>query len=261
MTLERMEIRHETALKLRRYNVIMGCLHALQALAVLMLANSFALPVTATYLGGPPGTTPSAISTVFESRLAWGIVAFLAISAIAHFIIASKWGFTRYLDDLSQHRNIARWIEYSVSSTLMIVLIAQLCGISDMAALLAIAGVNASMIFFGWLQERYERPGSGNWLPFVFGCIAGGIPWIAIVLYVWAPGSTSNVSPPGFVYGIIVSLFLFFNIFALNQWLQYKRIGRWRNYLYGESMYIALSLVAKSALAWQVFSGALAGSS
>jgi hypothetical protein len=61
-----------------------------------------------------------------------------------------------------------------------------------------------------------------------------------------------------FVYAIIFSLFAFFNVFALNQWLQYRARGRWRDYLYGERAYIVLSLTAKSALAWQVFAGTLA---
>ncbi|HYO17163.1 MAG TPA: heliorhodopsin HeR, partial [Dermatophilaceae bacterium] len=107
-------------------------------------------------------------------------------------------------------------------------------------------------------QERYESPGSGGWLPFVFGCVTGIVPWVAVGIYVIAPGSPSAASPPGFVYAIIVSLFVFFNSFALNQWLQYRQIGPWRNYLFGEQVYILLSLVAKSALAWQVFAGALA---
>ena len=63
--------------------------------------------------------------------------------------------------------------------------------------------------------------------------------------------------PPTFVYGIIVSLFLLFNCFAVNQWLQYRRIGRWRDYVFGERIYIVLSFVAKSALAWQVFANIL----
>ena len=79
------------------------------------------------------------------------------------------------------------------------------------------------------------------------------------VLYVVAPQSPSDASPPGFVYGIVVSLFLFFNVFALNQWLQYRGRGRWGDYLFGERVYIVLSLVAKSLLAWQVFGGTLAG--
>jgi len=79
-----------------------------------------------------------------------------------------------------------------------------------------------------------------------------------VVVYTIAPGSTSGAEPPAFVYAIIVSLFRFFNVFAVNQWLQYKQVGRWRDYLVGERADVTLSLVAKSALAWQIFAGALA---
>jgi hypothetical protein len=137
----------------------------------------------------------------------------------------------------------------------MIVLIAMLTGITDAAALIALFGVNAGMIFFGSAQERYEQPGGSLW-PFWMGAVLGVVPWLAIAVYLVSPGS--DAQPPGFVYAIFISLFLFFNIFALIQWLQYKRIGRWRAYLAGERTYILLSLVAKSALAWQVFGGTLA---
>ncbi len=244
---------------LRRYNLVAAAFHAAQAALVLFLSNEFTLPVTGTYLAGPPGTTPSDTVTIIDTRIGWAVAAFLALSAVFHVVVASPGFFGRYRSGLAQNRNYFRWVEYSLSSSIMIVLIAQLTGISDVAALLAIFGVNASMILFGWLQEKYEQPGDGGWVPFIFGCIAGIVPWLAVLVYVVAPGSTSEAEPPGFVYGIIVSLFVFFNVFALNQWLQYKQVGRWRDYLVGERAYITLSLVAKSALAWQVFGGTLAG--
>ena len=79
-----------------------------------------------------------------------------------------------------------------------------------------------------------------------------GLSFVAMSL-----GATADVQVPGFVYGIIISLFIFFNSFALVQYLQYKGKGKWSNYLRGERAYIVLSLVAKSALAWQIFSGTL----
>lgn len=243
---------------LRRDNAAAGVLHLAQAVAVAALATSFALPVTATYLQGPPGTVPQDPVELFEIPTGVAVAAFLALSALAHAVVCTAW-WPRYLADLGRNRNPARWVEYALSSSLMIVLIAQLTGISDVAALLALFGVNASMILFGWLQERYERPGGGGWLPFVFGCIAGVVPWLAIGVYLFSPGSASAVEAPGFVYGIFVSLFVFFNVFALNQWLQYRARGRWADYLFGERVYILLSLTAKSALAWQVFAGTLAG--
>ena len=64
-------------------------------------------------------------------------------------------------------------------------------------------------------------------------------------------------SVPDFVVAIFITIAVFFNLFAINMVLQYKKIGKWRDYLYGEKMYIVLSLIAKSALAWQVFAGTL----
>jgi Heliorhodopsin len=225
---------------------------------VVALATDFSLPVTGSYLQGPPGTVPQDPVVLFEIPTGLAVAGFLALSALAHLLVTTAW-WRSYLGDLARHCNAARWVEYAFSSSLMIVLIAQLCGISDVAALLALFGVNTAMILFGWLQEKYEEPGGHRWLPFVFGCIAGIVPWIAIAVYVAAPGSTSSAAPPGFVYAIIVSLFVFFNIFALNQWLQYRAKGRWADYLFGEKVYVFLSLTAKSVLAWQVFAGALAG--
>jgi hypothetical protein len=117
-----------------------------------------------------------------------------------------------------------------------------------------------SLVLFGLLMEKYETPGKPSWLSFWFGSFAGIIPWIIIVIYVWSPG-LDGPSPPTFVYAIIVSLFLFFNVFAVNMWLQYKQIGPWKDYLVGEKTYIILSLTAKALLAWQVFSAVLASSS
>lgn len=242
---------------LRRWNIIAGTFHLLQMLAVLILANGFSLPVVARYMSGPPGTTFAAPVTLANVPVGIGVALFLALSAFFHFDISFGKNFQRYSEGLSRHRNFYRWVEYSLSSSVMIILIAMVCGISDISALVAIFGVNASMIFFGWLQEKYEEPGSGGFLPFIFGCLAGITPWVAITFYLLAIGGPGNTRAPGFVYAIVISLFLFFNSFAIVQFLQYKKIGRWSDYLVGERTYITLSLVAKSALAWQIFAGTL----
>ncbi|NNF62881.1 MAG: heliorhodopsin HeR [Acidimicrobiia bacterium] len=234
----------------------MGAFHAAQGAAILALANDFALPVTASFMDGPPGAAPPELTRLFEVRVAHWVAAFVFLSALAHWILAGP-AFGWYVKSLEKYRNYARWLEYSISSSIMIVLIAMLTGIGDVAALVALFGVNSSMILFGWLMEKYEEPGNPSWLGYWFGVIAGAVPWIAIGIYLLSP--TVDSSPPAFVYGIFISLFIFFNTFAINMVLQYKRIGPWRDYITGESVYVALSLVAKSALAWQVFGGTLAG--
>jgi len=246
-----------SATSLRRWNLGIGLVHALQGVAVVALATAFVLPVTATFMEGPPGSPAGAPTTLFYVSVAWGVALFLFLSAGFHWLVSTPGVFQRYIFGLEASHNYYRWAEYSLSSSVMIVLIAMITGISDIAALIAIFAANAAMIFFGAVQEKYEGPGGSLW-PFWMGCVVGIAPWLAVGIYLWSPGSTAE--PPAFVYAIFVSLFIFFNIFALNMWLQYRQVGKWRSYLFGEKTYIILSLIAKSLLAWQVFAGTLAGS-
>ena len=248
--------------RLRGYNVVAGFLHLIQALGLTfvltLLETQILFPVTIDYPTGPPGVpVPPERVELFEVNIGAGVIGFLLLSAFFHFLISSPMFFNRYKEGLKLNHNYFRWVEYSLSSSVMIWLIAQLTGVSDFAALAGIFAVNASMIFFGALQEKYETPGNGKGLPFIMGSMTGIIPWLIIIVYTIQPGGESAAEIPGFVYGIIVALFLFFNTFAFNQAFQYKKIGPWKNYLYGEATYITLSLVAKSILAWQVFSGAI----
>lgn len=248
--------------RLRIYNLVAGSLHLIQAIAaaviLTMLSTQVLFAVTADYLAGPPGAPiPPERVTLFEVNIGIGVVVFLALSAVFHFLISSPWFFGRYKNGLLKNRNYFRWAEYSLSSSIMIWLILAINGVTDVGALFAVFAVNAAMILFGALQEKYEQPGSGGMLPFIFGSMVGIVPWILVLIYFLRPGSTSDVAAPAFVVGIVISLFVFFNTFAINQWLQYRQVGKWKSYLQGERSYITLSLIAKTALAWQVFSGAI----
>jgi len=244
--------------RLRVANLALAVIHGGQALLVVILGAALAIPITAQWADGPPGSALTVPETLFDLSVRWCVAAFLLMAAVDHLLVASPGIVSWYERNLGRGINYARWIEYSFSASLMVVLIATFSGITDLRALIAIAGANAAMILFGLLMERTnlgrERP---DWLPFWFGCLVGAVPWIAIGVSL--VGAEVDGSVPGFVWGIFVSLFLFFNSFALNMWLQYRGIGPWRNYVFGEWGYVVLSLTAKSALAWQIYSGALAG--
>jgi len=240
---------------LRRWNLGLTVLHVAQAVAVLVLASDFAVTVTSTFPQGPPGSVPPAPEALFDVRIGCAVAVFLGLAALDHLLIATVLR-GRYEDDLRAGINRARWVEYSFSATLMVVLIALYCGITEVTALVGIAGANVAMILFGWLQERANPPGRERttMLPFFFGTIAGVAPWVAIAVNVLGSDTV-----PGFVYGIVVAQFVFFFSFGLNQWLQYRGVGPWREYAYGEKAYLVLSLGAKSVLAWQIFGGSLSG--
>ncbi len=247
-----------TFARLRRYNLIMGFLHLGQGIAMLLLSSDFALPITTSYLTFDTATQTlqPVVNQFYELRIGPAVAAFLFMSSFAHFLLSTVF-YGWYVKNLRHHINRARWIEYAFSSSLMIVIIAMLTGLYDLSGLILIFAVNAAMILFGWMMELHNQTTSRtSWTAFIFGCLAGIVPWIVIGLHL-AGDSAAGGSPPTFVYFIFGSIFVFFNIFALNQFLQYKKVGKWRDYLYGESAYIMLSLVAKSLLAWQVFAGTL----
>jgi hypothetical protein len=115
------------------------------------------------------------------------------------------------------------------------------------------------MNLFGIMMELHNlRTERTNWTSFIYGIFAGIVPWIVIFMHFYGSLASGDAKPPAFVYAIIPTIFVFFNIFAVNMFLQYKKVGPWKNYLFGERVYIILSLAAKTALAWQIWAGTLA---
>lgn len=249
---------------LRKWNLAMASLHFVQAVIILILSKSSTLPLTTNYLtldplqsqGGAP-VLVSGTQQIGNLNLAIIMVAFLLMSALAHIIIATVYR-KRYEADLKVGINKARWIEYSLSASTMMVGIALLSGIYDLSSLVMIFALVGVMNLLGLVMEVHNQTTKKtNWLSYVVGCMAGIIPWLVFVIYVWGATVYGAGEIPTFVYWIYLSIFLFFNSFAVNMYLQYKKKGKWADYLYGEKVYMILSLVAKSALAWQVFAGTL----
>jgi hypothetical protein len=247
-----------TTKQLQRFNWFMGFLHLAQGIAVLVLSRTFTLPISGNFLQFNQLTKhlDPTNKVMFDLSLPMLIAVFFFLSATAHFVIASVYN-KRYNQDLKLGINRARWIEYSLSASTMMVGIALLVGVYDFASLVMIFSLTAIMNLMGLVMEIHNQTTKQtNWISYWIGCLAGLIPWLVIAFYMWF-GAVNGSEAPTFVYWIFVSIFVFFNCFAVNMVLQYKKIGPWKDYLYGERAYIILSLVAKSLLAWQVFAGTL----
>jgi len=245
---------------LRRFNAAMGLLHLVQGILMIVLSNDTTYPIYTNYLRFDLNTfslTPDP-KLAYELRFGPAVAAFLLLSAVAHLSL-STFAYKWYVKKLKSGMNPARFYEYALSSSLMIVLIGMLVGIWDLGTLILMFGINAMMNFFGIMMELHNQTTEKtNWTSFIFGCVAGIIPWVVIAMYFMGAVSSAGAEPPAFVYAIIPTIFVFFNIFAVNMFLQYKKVGPWRDYLFGERVYIVLSLLAKTALAWMIFAGTLA---
>jgi uncharacterized membrane protein HdeD (DUF308 family) len=245
---------------LRRFNLIMGILHLIQGIFMIVVSNKTVYPIFTNYLNFDTATRSLKPNPqlLYELRFGPAVAVFLLISAVAHFYLSTV-GYKRYVENLKKGMNPVRFYEYALSSSLMIVLIGMLCGLWDIGAIILIFGVNATMNLFGIVMERHNQTThKTDWTAFIYGCIAGIVPWIVIFMYFVGAVNSGEAKPPAFVYAIIPTLFVFFNIFAINMVLQYKKVGRWKDYLYGERVYIILSLLAKTTLAWLIWVGTLA---
>ncbi len=247
---------------LRRFNLIMGILHFIQASIMVIMSytiptiRDFELPITTSYLyynGAQLVPDYAVLTTVSIGPL---VAMFLLLSAIAHFLIVLPKVNNFYNRKLGERINYFRWFEYALSSSLMIVLIAWFFGVYDLSSMILIFCINATMNLLGLMMELHNQTTEKTkWTAFYMGTFAGLIPWVVILLYLFGNGDASQI--PWFVWAIFGSYVVFFNTFPINMILQYKKIGKWKDYLHGERGYILLSLWSKTLLAWLVFAGVL----
>jgi hypothetical protein len=248
-------------LYLRVLNFTVGFLHFLQGMCLVLLSKGYSETLTAPFVN-IVGTREnfrlvSQTKELFTFKLGSLVALFLFISALAHFLLTlpviQEW----YVKYLKKGINYARWYEYAISSSLMIVAVAVLVGVYDGPTLLLLFSMNTCMIFFGLLMELYNHEARKiEWAAFTCGVFAGAITWTVIIWYfISALGTVieGGWKLPAFLISILLSLFFLFATFAINMFLQYKKIGLWKDYLFVEKVYIGLSFFTKSVLAWQIF--------
>jgi hypothetical protein len=252
---------------LKRFNIGAGILQLINGIIILALTFTLTWPKgtdiytfylnfqhvspTSPAIFGAPN--PQVLFSI--SYLGALLAAFPLISAIAHFTIAFPKN-KSYNENLKKGMNPYRWYEYAFSSSIMIWVISTFVGIWDFWSLAMIFVLNAMMIMFGYLMEKLNQyTEKTSWSPFILGSISGGFPWIVLFAYFTGAVINSGNNVPNFVYAILFVYLVLFMSFAVNQVLQYKGVGRWKDYLYGERAYIILSFIAKTLLVWLVFTG------
>jgi hypothetical protein len=254
-----MKLETELGRQLQTFNRIAGLTHLIQGVTLLLILNTATtIPVVTRFFDETPDGVRPVSETLFEFPIALIGPIFLILSAAAHLLISSPIYGRRYEQNIWKGINPVRWWEYAISSSLMLVVLLMLGGLIEISTVVFIFTLNFIMNLMGLMMEKYNQlTERTSWLPFNIGVLAGIVPWIMGGLYFWV--STNNIADSIPVYaqfGFLLT-FLFFNSFAINMWLQYKKIGKWKVYAYGEKAYIVLSLVSKSALGWIIVLGTM----
>ena len=216
--------------------------------------------------------------TAHQLSLTWLIAIFFFLS-FAFQMAAYFPQLYAYEELLRRGRHPLRFIEYSLSSPLMLVAIALLCGIFEQYALIGIFLAMFSCNILGLLAEHLasmkpkektdeedrllrsldnraqQEHLTVTWIAHVAGwlCVIGA--WLPILVAFSVSNSEGTESAPDFVYVIIATMFILFNTFGINQLLELSGV-------YGhetaELVYIMLSLTSKSLLGWLIFANVLA---
>jgi len=251
--------------KLFRLNIAAAILQTVSGLLIFFLTNpdkkyniftTYPTPLTNTTVDGPPFLLPKP-ELIFSVGVGYLSSTFLFLSALDHIIVCTV-GKKAYEYGLDRNYNAFRWIEYTLSASLMRVIVAILSGVVDLNALISIFGHTAVTMVFGLVFElensrkRLHRD-EVRWYTYWLGFVPHAFSWGTVIAYFVTTAMMGDA--PGFVYGIVVVVFLLDLTFPIVLGLQWRGKGILRSYSNGEIAFIILSLTSKNALAWINFIG------
>jgi hypothetical protein len=245
--------------QLQNFNRFAGVMHLLQAAVLLYILNAETkIPVITRFFTETPEGIRPVSETLFEFPIALIAPIFLGLSAIAHLFVSSPNYIRRYEENIKNGINPARWWEYAISSSLMLVVLMMLGGLIELATIVFIFTLNFVMNMMGLMMEMHNQlTKKTSWFSFNVGVLAGIVPWImGSIYFVVSTNNIADAIPVYAQFGFLLT-FIFFNTFAVNMYLQYKKIGKWKVYAYGERAYVWLSLTSKSVLGWVIVLGTM----
>ena len=257
--------------RLRKWNIGMGIFHLIFGIIALAIGKrDLRVPVYGSTLG---------LETMVNNTRAWAykpqnpqregwlyltmlVFSFSFLSAIAHLGNAFLWR-TLYVQGLQSGYAPARWIEYSMSASVMILILSYISGTVFESTLILLFTLTMITMVFGHLHEVICRPKSlkewaGSSLLWrlqahLFGYIPQLFAWGIVISNFMAASTASKIDErgeerkmPTFVYAIVFGEMLIFWSFGLVQLVVTLRPPS--RYCEGEIAYMWLSLFAKGFL-------------
>lgn len=193
-------------------------------------------------------TEPEPIGTI---NLFYAIASFLYMTCFAHILYAwflIKRGNYELVSNRKtfEGSQVYRWIEYSITASIMFVIISVLSRITDLYLLITLATLIHVTMYFGYIFDVTEKR-----FYFWLGCIPYTIAWGIEFTQFYSVLHHSQQQVPDFVYGVIWVTFLFFSSFAVVHYVcgpQSMVTDAWMHFL---------SFTSKSILAYWVAGGTM----
>lgn len=255
-----------------KLNYVLAGIHAAAAVAVYLLLRGVSdpdyLPLTpnrSKIVEGAVDTFDNVLENVGSPiSVPNAIVMFYAVTAFTHLVYANFWR-TGYLKAIDEKHNPVRWIEYSISATIMIYIVCLTVGVRDVTALIPIIGANIGTMFTGYMAEeairKYDFEAALRSIVLGWGlqiAIFGSI----FMKFIHTLGDVNAIVDgvtgerkykiPGFVYFVLIPTFLYYTSFGvvailwyMNAKNSYEKTGSLPSFEGTEKWYLYLSLFSK----------------
>lgn len=180
------------------------------------------------------------------------IISFFGVTASFHLFYFLNPG-NVYLKAVERGNNYFRWIEYSISATIMMVIIAVLSGVKDVQNYFLLVTNAFAMIWTGQWYETSKGP--DRWISIVVGFVlllgAFEVIWNSFKLRL-SEAREAGFNLPGWLWATVIVLFIFYASFGFVPISQSIFGGNYRTY---EKTYLTLSLASKATLGMLVAYG------
>jgi hypothetical protein len=254
--------------KLKKWNYWLAGLYALQAIAIVVLGNKTAVPITIQYPASDTLASEAvghqvvggAFRQLFNVELGWMVAAFLIVFATVRYMAARK---TRVQDQPGSDRAIStlRWMGFGLGGGLIVVTIGLLSGFNSIGTLLLLWTAVIAGATLAFVTEVLIDRNKGMWTRLVrllgnMSVVAVVLPWVVFGLALGAAALWAG-NLPTYMYSVYGCVALLFLGTILATYFYFARQGRWADPLYAERSYMLLEVLTASFLAWQIFAGVL----
>jgi hypothetical protein len=173
--------------------------------AKVMLASTFQV-VTNYFTSNPLLSVKSTVfapatHVLWSIEFRWTLILILGVSILvpAYYLYVITTGYKKI--DYKKYR----YLDWSVTGALMLVITAALVGIQDISLLLTLFFVSVGGVCLLWLSENSQEHSKKL---YSLSFLAMGIPWIALLIYVISTWVYGSVRLPGFAYLLLIVIFV-----------------------------------------------------
>lgn len=249
---------------LRTWNLVLAALFVVQGIIFVLGSSGRGYPVAANFLTLDPLQTAAqsksvltpALQHLFDVNLMYLVGAMLLVAALVRLLLATRWR-SGYESALQARANPYRWGELLVTNGLLLLVVAMLVGVQDVALLLALVGLNALASLGWWLAEARRKPReTAGRFNYVLASVAAAVAWLVPALYLLAGAVYGSAAAAGtwWIFGTMLVLSAAVPVVLA---LSVRKNGAWHEYFFTERTYQLLQLATLSLLTWQLFGGVL----